>query len=355
MDTNTTTNNGMQRTQINPIETIIPNAHFFSTFFMRGMRELLPTRFVEWDYFTKGNPKAHFVGEGHTVPPTERGKYKTAMIETPMYQHRKVIGLQDVKERMPGEPYGSMPASMFTTAQERAGRLEAEDDIECVNAVAELREIITCQFLFNGIIDVIGHGVKRKIDYELPNKIRLLSTDRWGQPGVDHWADLRLWCKQLKRFGFKPIGALMSPEIWYKVFENDDKWMAQLDNKRVEKGRFAPEDAAEYGSPEFKGTVRDPFLDLFTQESEYFDDETGEMKRHMPENSLILYTQQATQNRFAYGSVDYMENGNYKTVSGEFIKETWHDDRAGTREVLVTSRAVPIPKNLHSWFVATVM
>jgi hypothetical protein len=321
---------------------------------MTGAPDLLPTRFVEWDYLTRGNPKAHFVGEGLTVPPTERGRFKTARLETPKYQHRKVIGLGDLGERQPGEPYGAMPANMFASAQERAGRLEAEDDIECVEAVAELREIITAKFLFEGLIEVYGYGVNRLIDYSLPNKIRLLSGDRWGQPGVDFMADLREWCGSLEDLGFDPVEIIMSREVW-DFIENDDKWMKQLDNLRTEKGRFAPEKAAEYGNAQYQGTMRDPFVDIYVQRSKYYDDETGTMQRHMPENSLIIITPESRRNSFAYGSIDYMENGQFKTASGEFVKEVWTDDRAGTREIVVTSRAVPKPGNLNSWLVATVM
>ena len=124
-ETNTTTKNGAQRTMIAPVETILPRSRFWSTYMMTGIPDFLPTDKVEWDYFTKGTPQAHYVGEGLTVPPTERWKFKTAQIETPLYQHRKVIGLQDLKERMPGEFYGAMAPAAFKTAQERAGKLEA--------------------------------------------------------------------------------------------------------------------------------------------------------------------------------------------------------------------------------------
>jgi len=350
---NTATKNSGQRTQIAPVETILPKSRFFSTYFMGGLPELLPTEYVEWDYLTKGNPLAHFVGEGITVPPTQRGTFKTAQIETPRYQHRKVLGLKDMKSRSPGEPYGSMPATMFKTLQERAGRLRFEDDVECVEAVADLRELITAKFITEGIVKVRGYGVDREIDYHLPNRITLLGSDQWDED-ADIFEDLRKWIRGLKRFGFRPEAVIMSPEVW-RLFENNAKWMTQLDNMRTEKGRFAPVEEIEYGAPAYMGTARDPFLDFYIQESEYYDIESGEMKRHLPEGSLILVTPESKRNRFVYGSIDYMENGEYRTVSGEFIKEEWHDDRSATSEVLVTSRAVPIPANINSWLVATVM
>jgi hypothetical protein len=49
-----------------------------------------------------------------------------------------------------------------------------------------------------------------------------------------------------------------------------------------------------------------------------------------------------------------MENGQFKTMSGEFVKEEWYDDRAATSEIVVTSRAVPKPGNINSWLVANV-
>jgi len=351
--TNTTTNNGMQRTQIEPVETILPKSRFWSKYMMNGSPDFLPTRYVEWDYFTKGNPMAHFVGDGVTVPPTERGKYRTAQIETPLYQHRKVIGLQDLKERVPGEPYGSMPAAAFKTAQERAGKLEAEDDIECIEAVAELREKATSEFLFNGLINVIGYGVDRQIDYSLPHKIKLLGGDRWGEVGVSPIEDLQTWYERLADFGFDVEEIIMSRGAW-RFIEDDEKWMKQLDNERTEKGLFAPEKAAEYGNAAFMATMKDPFVKIFTQRSKYADEITGTMKTHLPDNTIIMVTRESKQNKFAYGSIDYMEKGEFQTASGEFIKEVWYDDRAATREVVVTSRAVPVPKNLNSWLVATV-
>ena len=350
---NTTNSNGAQRTQIAPIETILPKSKFFSTYFMGASSELLPTAFVEWDYLTKGAPMAHFVGDGLTVPPTERGKFKTAMIETPRYQHRKALGLKDMKDRDPGEPYGSMPANMFKTLQERAARLRFEDDVECVEAVADLREVMTAKFITQGIIDVIGYGVDREIDYSLPNRIVLAGTDI-AAFAANPLAFLRTWISNLKRIGFRPTEAIMSPEVW-RLFEENEKWVKQLDNRRIEKGSIEPIEEIEYGAPAYMGEARDPFLKFYTQESEYYDDFTGTMKRHLPQGSLILITPQSKQNRFAYGSIDYMEGGQFRTVSGEFIREEWHDDRAATSEVLVTSRAVPIPSNINSWLVASVM
>lgn len=351
---NITTSNGAQRTQIAPIETILPKSKFFSSYFMGASPELLPTAHVEWDYLTKGAPLAHFVGDGLTVPATERGTFKTAMIETPRYQHRKVLGLKDMKSRMPGEPYGSMPSSMFKTLQERAARLRFEDDVECVEAVADLREVMTARFITEGVIDVIGYGVNREIDYNLPNRIILLDETEKKKFAENPSSYLRTWISNLKRLGFRPTEAIMSPEVW-RLFEEDEKWVKQLDNRRIEKGSIAPIEEIEYGAPAYMGEARDPFLKFYTQESEYYDDVTGMMKRHLPEGSLILVTPESKRNRFAYGAIDYMENGQFRTVSGEFIREEWHDDRAATSEVLVTSRAVPVPSNINSWLVATVM
>jgi hypothetical protein len=321
---------------------------------MTGSPDFLPTRMVEWDYFTKGNPKAHFVGEGLIVPPTERGKFKTAQIETPLYQHRKVIGLRDLQERLPGEFYGAMSPAAFKTAQERAGKLEAEDDIECIEAVAELREIATCEFLFKGLINVIGYGVDRQIDYGLPHKIQLLGSSRWGSVGVDPIENLREWYELLADYGFDVVEIIMGRNVW-KFLESDERWMSQLNNERTEKGKFAPEKVAEYGNAGFMAEMKDPFVKIYIQRSKYYDEITGTMQSHLPDNTLIMVTQESKRNRFAYGSIDYMEGGQFKTASGEFIKEVWYDDRAAVREVLVTSRAVPVPGNLNSWLVATVM
>lgn len=350
----TATRNGMQRTMIAPVETIIPKSEFWSEYMAQGGSENLPTRYVEWDYFATGAPMAHFVGEGLTPPPTERKKFQTAQIECPLYRYRKVLGLQDLQQRLPGEPYGSMPAEMFKSIQERAGVLEFEDDVEGVNAVYALRTKIMCDFLFKGLVNVKGYGVDRIIDYDLPHKFVLNAGEQWGDVGVDPIKDLRTWCELLEDFGFNPIEVFMGRKVW-QVLEDNERWMAQLDNMRTEKGRFAPEKAAMYGNPQYQATMRDPFLDIYTQRSKYWDDVQKQMVSHLPDNTLIIVTEESKRNRFVHGALDFMENGQYRTVTGEFFKERWHDDRAATSELIFTSRAVPIPGNVHSWVVATVL
>jgi len=336
------------RTQLPVVVTVRPKSRFWSTYPFGGASEFLPTDKVEWDRVLRGAPLAHFVGEGLTVEPTERAPFETDEITTPKYQYRKVLSLRELKNRLPGEtPYQSK------TAEQRAGTLEADDEIEGVEAVANLREVMCAQFITTGVIPIVGLGVNRVVDYMLPNRKALTLTDRWGQPNVDPIEDMKRWVAELEDLGYTVTEAIVSPEVWNVMLRF--QWLRELlDIRRIEMGLVQPaQPAAEYGQYRYMATLRDPYLDIYTQRSMYGP--KSARKRHLPANMIVLMTAEGRQNKMVFGAYDFMVNGQFRTISGEFIREDFHDDRAAKKEVVFTSRAMPMPENVESWLVASVI
>jgi hypothetical protein len=67
---------------------------------------------------------------------------------------------------------------------------------------------------------------------------------------------------------------------------------------------------------------------------------------------VIFGSPEARQNKLGYGAVTYMdESENWVTVSGRYVQQFFKERRPPREEVLVTSRAVPIPANTESWSV----
>jgi hypothetical protein len=337
------------RTQLPPVLTVRPSSTFFRDHFMGGSDEYFPTENVEWDKVLEGAPMARFVGERDTVEATQRTPFSTDEIKTPIMQERRIISSDDIKKRTAGE-------NIYSPKDEaqRAAELHAADLKFCMDSVDNLIEKMVSQFITTGRIPVVGTGVNREINYMIPNVEVLTGSDRWGQSGVNIIDSMRSKVDILSALGYTVDEVIMSPEVWAVVYQ-DPLIQKLFDITRYEFGFFAPEQVlSKYGAARRVGVLSDPFVPLYTQMAEYGP--KGNRQRYLPAGMVIYATAEARQNRLGYGAVTFMdENEEWVTASGRYIQQFFKERRPPREEVLVTSRAVPIPKNTESWYIQKVL
>lgn len=337
------------RTQLPPVLTVRPKSTFFRDHFMGGSDEYFKTENVEWDKVIEGAPFARFVGDDLTVQATERATFTTDEIKTPKMQERRIIGSKDINKRMAGE-------NIYTpkTEAQRAAELHAADLQFCLDSIDNQIEVMVSQFITTGRIPIVGLGVNREIDYMIPNVEALTGADRWGQSGVNIIEDIRRKAYELSALGFTLDEIIMSPEVWAVMYQ-DPLIQKLMDVTRYDFGFFAPEQAlSKYGAARRVGVLSDPFVPLYTQMAEYGP--RGNRTRYLPAGWVLFCTAEARQNKLGYGAVTYMdENENWVTVSGRYVQEFYKERRPPREEVLVTSRAVPLPANTESWSVFKVL
>ena len=333
------------RTQLPPVLTVRPKSTFFRDHFMGGSDEYFPTENVEWDKVIEGAPMARFVGDDLTIEATERAPFSTDEIKTPIMQERRIIGAKDINKRTAGENIFSPK-----TDAQRAAELHSADLKFCLDSIDNRIEAMVAQFITTGRIDIVGLGVKREINYMIPNIEVLTGGDRFGQTSVNILDIMRRKVDELSDLGYTVDEVIMSPEVWSVMYQND-LIMKLLDISRYEFGFFAPEkEPSKYGAARRVGVLTDPFVPLYTQRAEYGP--KGGRKRYLPAGMVLFVTQEARQNKLGYGAVTYMdESENWKTVSGRYVQQFFKERRPPREEVLVTSRAVPIPNNTESWSV----
>ena len=336
------------RTQLPPVLTVRPKSTFFRDHFMSGADEYFPTENVEWDKVLEGAPAARFVGDDLYVEPTERAPFRTDEIKTPIMQERRIIGGKDINKRSPGENIYSPK-----TDEQRAAELHTKDLQFCLDSVDNRIEIMCSDFITKGRIDIIGTGVHREIDYMLPNKTVLTGGDRWGQTGVSILDSLRTQVDDMGHLGFTVDEVIMSPEVW-QVMYKDPEIQKLLDIRLYEFGQFKPEQISKYGAAKPVGMLTDPYVTLYTQNAEYGP--KTDRQRHLPIGMVLLVSPEARQNKLGYGAYTYMdENENWVTVSGRYIQQFFKERRPPREEVLVVSRAVPIPADTESWAIMSVL
>jgi len=337
-----TINRNDPRTQLPPVLTVRPASTFFRDHFFSGSDEYFPTENVEWDKVLEGAPMARFVGDDLTVEATERATFSTDEIKTPIMQERRIIGAKDIARRTAGENIFSPK-----TEAQRAQELHADDLKFCLNSIDNRIENMCAEFMINGRVDILGLGVKREINYFHPNREALLGNDRWGQPNGDIHGDLCRKAEELGHLGYTVDEVFMSPETW-RIMYQDTLIQKLLDIRNFEFGSFKPEQVSKYGAARAVGFLSDPFVTIYTQNAEYGP--RGGRRRQLPIGTVIFSSPEARQNKLGYGAVTYMdENENWVTVSGRYIQQFFKERRPPREEVLVTSRAVPIPGNIESW------
>jgi hypothetical protein len=329
------------RTQLSPVLTVRPASTFFRDHFFGGSDEYFPTENVEWDKVLEGAPLARFVGDDLTVEATERTVFSTDEIKTPIMQERRIIAAKDINKRTAGENIFSPK-----TDAQRASELHAADLKFCLDSIDNRIEVMCSDFVIDGRVAIVGTGVNREINYYHPNREALGGTDRWGYGGDIHGTMCRK-VEELGHLGYTVDEITMSPETWRIVY-SDSVIQKLLDIRQFEFGSFKPEKLSKYGAARAVGFLSDPFVTLYTQNAEYGP--RNDRKRQLPVGVVIFSSPEARQNKLGYGAVTYMdENENWVTVSGRYVQQFFKERRPPREEVLVTSRAVPIPGNMESW------
>jgi hypothetical protein len=341
------------RTQLPPVLTVRPKSTFFVDTFMQGGEEFFPTENVEWDSVLEGAPTARFVGDDMTVEASERTPYKTNEIKTPIMQERRVISAKDIAKRSAGENiYSAM------TPEQRALKYIAEDVKFCLNSIDMRIEIMVSQLITKGMVDISYTGrnnivINQTLDYQLPNKTVLTGGDRWGQTGVNIIDSMREQVDALGHLGYTVDEIIMSPEVWAVIYQ-DPNIQKLLDIRRFEFGVFKPEMVSKYGAARVVGMLSDPFVTLYTQNAEFGG--KSNRQRFLPAGTVLFVTRESKQNKLGFGAVTLMDEAEqFRTVSGRYVQEFFRERRPAREEVLVTSRAVPIPFNTESWAVMQVL
>jgi hypothetical protein len=263
-------------------------------------------------------------------------------------QERRIIAAKDINKRTAGENIYSPK-----TDAQRAAELHSADLRFCLDSIDNRIEIMCSEFITTGRVAIVGTGVNDEINYYHPNKGVLIGGDRWGQPGISIIDSLREKVDHMGHLGYTIEEVIMSPEIW-KVMYSNTEIQKLLEIRRFEFGQFKPEKVAKYGAARPVGFLADPFVTLSVQNAEY--GQRSNRKRQLPADTLLLVSSEAKQNKLGYGAVTYMdESENWQTVSGRYVQQFFKERRPPREEVLVTSRAVPIPANIESWFIFKVI
>lgn len=338
-------------TMLRAVEQMLPVNTFLRTmFFPKAADETLLTENVLLD-FKKGNRKmAPFVAPRVGGVTVDREGFQTSTIKAPKIAPQRVLTIDDITTRAMGESIIST-----RTPAERQAAILGKDFAEMGEMIDRREEHMIKELLFTGKVVVKGYidyadknFVEQEINFGSLNTAT--TAAKWDTAGAKIFEDLRRWRLEIiKKTGVAPTVAVISSDLT-DIILNDAKIQKLLDLRNLNIGQLNP---VITESSTYLGRFTALGLDLYSYDEWYDDETTGEPTPMVPAGTVLLGNRNLGSMK--YGIVTQMENKEFKSYEGKKVPKKWSDEANDQMMVRLTSRPVPVPVNLDSWAVATVL
>lgn len=331
------------RTMLAALEQRIPVYSFLlNTFFPNY--ETQTTEKIDVDYKKGKRKMAPFVAPRIGGVIMERQGFITRTYKVPKIAPERILTVDDISKRGMGESIYSTK-----TPEERAIELLAKDIDELDEYITRREEWMCREVLFNGKVIMKGEGIEQVVDYNFTNKEALTGDDKWTSEASDPLADLKRWRKEIiKKTGKAPDIVVMASDV-ADIFTKNKKVIEYMDSRRITLGTIEP--TVKDASVTFIGKFPSLGVEIYSYD-EWFLDDDGTEQPMIPEGHLLIGSK--GMNKRIYGAVTQMENGQFVTYEGTRIPKKFADEKNETQNIRLSSRPLPVPEDVDSWYVAVV-
>lgn len=340
------------RTMLQAIEIIKPAQTFFrDTFFPTTVT--FPTAKVDVD-FRKGKRKmAPFVARTVGGIVVDRQGFRTDTYETPRIAPQRKLTPNDINTRMMGENLYST-----RTPEQRAQELLAKDLVELDDMVTRREEWFCRELMLNGVVTIKGwvdkvggdDYVEDNVDFGFTNKETLTGADVWSASTSKKYEDLkRIRLEIVQKSGRNPDVCIMAQNA-ADLFLEDETVIKLLDNRRITIGIVEPKIVQD--GVTYLGTLTALGLEMYAY-NEWFVDDDGVEKPMMPDDYLIMG--HTAMGERLYGAVTQLEKDDeYYTYEATRVPKIWADQNNEAKMIRLSSRPLPKPDDVDSWYVLKV-
>lgn len=311
-------------------------------------KEFSTTAKVDVDIKIGGLKVAPYVSEKIGGKVVENSGYRTETFAPPLVAPLKVTTAADIQKRSMGENLYSSQ-----TPDQRAAR-KLLDDLQDLDEMVTRREEVMCaQAIFNGEIDVKGDGVDYLISFGHTNRETLSGANLWSTSTSTKLADLKRWRKIVQKTGFVNTDhVIMSGDVADELLK-DEEILKLLNIRNVNIGQIAinelPAGATYIGYLSEVGH-------LYSYNAYFFNEETKEAEPLVPAGSLALLSSE-TDFSMAYAAITLIKDkdDDFTTYETERVPDTWVKKNPDRKMLQLSSKPLPIPKEINGWFVAKVL
>lgn len=328
-----------------PVHTFLRDTFFPDT-------ETFVTEEVLIDY-KKGRRKlAPFVAPRVGGITMDRQGYRTDRYKAPKIAPQRVLTVDDLMIRGMGENVFST-----RTPAQRQQELLGQDLAELDEMITRREEWMVRELLFTGKIKMKGfidtHGsqhVDDEISYDFTNKEILTGGDKWDQDEAKIYENLREWrLTIIKKTGKTPNIVIMSQDVLESFMDNDDI-QKKMDLRNLYLGNINP--VIESPAVTYIGRLAELGLDIYTYNEWFIDDDNKEQPM-IPEKHILMAS--SNIGKISYGAITQIEDQDFVTYEGTRIPKYWVDRNNDQKMIRISSRPVPVPYDVDSWYVAQVL
>lgn len=333
------------REMLQGLELRMPVRSFFSSFFP-GMNTHV-AEVLQLDIKKGKRVMAPIVAPRVGGKVMKRSGQKTKFLQTPMIAPERPMTIDDISKRGLGE-------NLYSTKspEDRATELLAKDMTELEEAIQRRKEWMAREVILTGEINVedADEGVDVQIDFGFTNKEVLSGTALWSHADANPLEDLSNWRRSvIKSTGKAPTVCIMASDA-YQSFKTHPKVKAELNILNLSTGKIEPRVIDP--SLTFLGRLTELDLDIYAYDEWFIDDE-GVEQPMLPAGTVVLLPTQVGS--WEYGGVTQLENGDFVTYEAEIVPKIMVEDRNNIKTLRMTSRPLPRPDDVDSWYVGTVL
>lgn len=288
------------------------------------------------------------------VSPRKGGKvmvregFRTNTIKTPKIAPERAITMDDITKRTIGENVYSR-----RTPEEREDELLAQDMTDMQEAIERRKEWEAREVILSGGFHVVDEeeGLDVQVDYNFTNKEVLAGAETWDNEASDPVELLT----EKRRYIIQKTGVSVDTVIMAadaaKAFTKHPKVMKAMDIRNLKNVVIEP--LIVDPALTFIGKIAEIGCEIYTYDEWYLDDD-GDEQPMIPDGTVIMASSKGIGS-FEYGSVTQMEEGKFITYEAEVVPKMWADNENEVKKLRMTSRPVPRPDDVDSWYVLNVL
>lgn len=337
------------REMLEAIELRNPMKTFFADTFFKVHRTHIAEK-IEVDVKKSKRKLAPFVAPRRGGKILTREGFVTNSITTPKLAPERIMTVDDIVKRGLGENVYSRK-----TPAERADELLAEDLRELEKSIADRTEWLAREVLFNGKINVVvpNDGVDISVDFVFENKEILAGDSLWSAASVNPIEHLKVWRRNvIKQTGTAPNVCIMGSES-ADAFMSNALVIKAMDIRNMTNLVMNPRVVSP--ALTFLGRIMELDLDIYSYDEWFINDE-GKEEPMIPYGHVLLANNNGIGS-IEYGAVTQIEDGgeDYVTYEAEIVPKSWVNKNDNIKMIRLTSRPVPMPFDVSSWYVGVVL
>lgn len=309
-------------------------------------KEFSPTAKVDVDIKIGGLKVAPYVSEKIGGKVVENSGFRTETFAPPLVSPLKITTAADIQKRAMGESIYSS-----RTPDERAAEKLIKDLQDLDEMITRREEVMCAEAIFEGEIDVKGDGVDYIISFGHTNRQTLSGENLWSASTSTKLSDLKRWRRTVQQTGFVNTDTVvMAADVADELLKDKEikellnirnVSIGQIDVKELPQGATYLGYLAEIGH-------------LYSYNAYYFDEQTKTSKPLVPSGALALLSTE-TDFSMAYAAITIKKDDDLLTYEAERVPDSWTERNPARKIVQLSSKPLPVPKEVNGWFVAKVL